>query len=258
LSSDICLKDQFFWVSNQRLSSLIAFALQVGAEMGRATQERAWVEKLMQFAEQEAWPGISFDLEERFPSVEEKKFWACVYHNVAQGIFLHRLGNHEVTNWQASAIGDAYVIARMLTRAVQEVETAWHPDKEHYHEDDGPCGEKKADADAAKKFVGKWKGTMKSPWSEFPVEIEIREFTFGKWCGDLKHDTPLDADGKLLGIKVEGKTMTLAQTVFRGRGRCLDGINVLTLTDEDTLERAWVDTGTGKVRDKGTLKRQAK
>jgi hypothetical protein len=136
LSSCISVKDQFLWVSNQRLSSLITFALQVGEEMARAAEERSWVEKLRQFAGQ-AWPGIDFDLEERFPNVEEKKFWTRVYHNVDQGIFLHQLGNHEVTNWQASAIGDAYVIARMLTRAVQEVETAWHPDKEHCREDDG-------------------------------------------------------------------------------------------------------------------------
>ena len=122
---------------------------------------------------------------------------------------------------------------------------------------DAPRAEQKADA--AEKFVGKWKGTMGSPVSdEFPVEIEIKEFRFGKWCGDLKHTAPLDADGQLLGIKVEGKTMTLAQTVFRGRERCLDGINVLTLIDDDTMERVWVDPETGKARDKGTLKRQSK
>ena len=46
MSSDISLKDQFLWVSNQRLSSLITFALQVGEEMARAAEERDWVEKL--------------------------------------------------------------------------------------------------------------------------------------------------------------------------------------------------------------------
>jgi hypothetical protein len=117
----------------------------------------------------------------------------------------------------------------------------------------------KADKEAAKKFVGKWKGTMKSPENEdFPVEIEITEFMFGKWCGNLKHVAPLDADGKLLGVKVEGKTMFLAQTVFRGRERCLDGMNMLTLTDDNTLERVWVDPETGKARDKGTLKRSGR
>jgi hypothetical protein len=123
---------------------------------------------------------------------------------------------------------------------------------------DSPKAEKKAD-DAARKFVGKWKGTMMSPVArDFPVEIEIGEFVVGKWCGDLKHAAPLDADGKLLGIKVEGKVMILAQTVFRGRERCLDGLNVLTLVDDDTLDRVWVDPDTGKGRDMGRLKRQTK
>jgi hypothetical protein len=36
--------------------------------------------------------------------------------------------------WQSSAIGDAYITARMLTRAVQEVEGAWHPDTEDSRE----------------------------------------------------------------------------------------------------------------------------
>jgi hypothetical protein len=122
-------------VSNQRLSTLIAFALQVGGESARTDEERGWVEKLRQFEEQ-AWPGIGFDLDERFPTVEEKKFWARVFHDVARRIFLRQLGNHEVTFWQSSAIGDAYVTARMLTRAVQEVENAWHPDTENSREAD--------------------------------------------------------------------------------------------------------------------------
>ncbi len=137
MASDISLKDQFLWVSNQRLSSLIAFALQVSGETARTDAEQGWVEKLRQF-EQQAWPGIGFDLDERFPSLEEKKFWARVYHDVARRIFLRQLGNHEVTFWQSSAIWDAYVTARMLTRAVQEVENAWHPDTENNREGDGP------------------------------------------------------------------------------------------------------------------------
>src|SRR5207244_12318273 len=112
-------------------------------------------------------------------------------------------------------------------------------------------------AEAAKKFLGTWKGTMQSPVSgPFPVTIQLKEFAPGKWCGVLQHAAPLDADGKLLGIKVEGKSMTVAQTVFRGRERCLDGLNVLTLLDDDTLERVWIDPETGKARDKGRLKRQ--
>jgi hypothetical protein len=98
---------------------------------------------------------------------------------------------------------------------------------------------------------------MNSPVSgPFPVTIRLKEFVPGKWCGILEHAAPLDADGKLLGIKVEGKRLTVAQTIFRGRERCLDGLNVLTLLDDDTLERVWIDPETGKARDKGRLRRQ--
>jgi hypothetical protein len=121
------------WVSNQRLSSLIAFALQVAQETACKDEERGYVERLRRF-EEEAWPGIGFDLDERFPLVEEKKFWARVFHDVARRIFLRQLGNHESTFWQSSAIGDAYVTARMLTRAVQEIENAWHPETENTRE----------------------------------------------------------------------------------------------------------------------------
>ena len=124
---------------------------------------------------------------------------------------------------------------------------------------DASSGQKKIDPETAKKFLGKWKGSMDSPTlKKFPVEIEITELEFGKWCGDLKHDAPLDASGKLLGIKFEGKTVIFAQTIFEGRERCLDGLNILTLTDDNTIERVWVDPSTGKTRDKGTLKRQAR
>jgi hypothetical protein len=118
---------------------------------------------------------------------------------------------------------------------------------------------KATEQDAARKFIGSWEGTMTSDvpgFEKFPVAIVIDEFTYGKWCGELYHDDPLDADGKLLGIKIEGKTMTLAQTIFRGRDRCLDGLNVLTLIDDSTMERTWVDPDTGKPRDKGVLKRK--
>jgi hypothetical protein len=49
---------------------------------------------------------------------------------------LRQLGNQEVTFWQSSAIGDAYVTARMLRWAVCEVENAWAPDTENSRDAD--------------------------------------------------------------------------------------------------------------------------
>lgn len=140
MSSEIRLKDQFVWVSNRRLAALIDFALQVGGETAGVEAERGWVETLRRFAQQ-AWPGIEFDLDERFPTHEEKKFWARVFHEVARRIFLRRLGSCDNLTWQASAIGDASILGRMLTRAVQEVELAWLPESKNVDEgeprDDG-------------------------------------------------------------------------------------------------------------------------
>ncbi len=42
-----------------------------------------------------------------------------MFHVVARRVFLRTLGNQDDQTWQPSMIGDAYVVARMLTRAVQ-------------------------------------------------------------------------------------------------------------------------------------------
>ena len=122
----ISLGGQFLFVSNTRLSALVAFALEVGAEQARTDVQRGSVTTLRAF-EENAWPGIDFDLDERFPGLDEKKFWAAVFGEVARRIFLRQLGDQSVTVWQPSAIGDAHVVSRMLTRAVQEIEIGWHP-----------------------------------------------------------------------------------------------------------------------------------
>lgn len=126
MAIDINLGDQFIWVSNMRHLTLLEFAIEVGASIARQEDERAFVERLRQFSEGPD-AGLTFDLEERFPAIDEKKFWARVYHLVARRIYLRQLGNQDDQRWQPSAIGDAYVVARMLTRAVQEIELAWHP-----------------------------------------------------------------------------------------------------------------------------------
>jgi hypothetical protein len=133
VSSDISQGDQYLWVSNHRFTTLLAFALEVGSESARSEDERRYVDRLREFGQQ-AWPGISFDLNERFPEIAEKKFWAGIFHDVARRIFLRKIGNHEVAFWQTSAIGDAYVVARMLTAAVQAKELGWHPETENLRE----------------------------------------------------------------------------------------------------------------------------
>ena len=120
-------KSQSLWVSNQRVSSLLAFAIEVGEAQARSDEERRWCGEL-RFWSAQVWPSLGFDLDERFPGSEQKKFWARIYCDVARGIFLRQIGNHEVTFWQSSAIGDAYAIARMLMQSVQQTENGLAPE----------------------------------------------------------------------------------------------------------------------------------
>jgi hypothetical protein len=124
LASDISIGEQFLWVSNQRLGNLIDFAIEVATQ--RASNPE-FTQRLRKYRDEEYFPGCSFDLAARFPTLDERKFWAGCFHDVARRIFLRQLGNHDVSFWQASAIGDAYVVARMLTRSVQEAELGWQP-----------------------------------------------------------------------------------------------------------------------------------
>ena len=131
MSSAISSGEQYLNVANRRLRSLVVFALQVGVDLARTDEERGYVTKLETWNEYEHWPGCDFDLDERFPTLSEKKFWAGCFYTVARRIFRRELGNHDIQTWQHSAIGDAYVTARMLVRAVQEeTGTSWQPDVE--------------------------------------------------------------------------------------------------------------------------------
>ena len=131
MASDISIGEQYLWVSNRRLSSLIAFALEVAATDATTDAEKEYVNKLKDWDEKEHWPGCGFDLHERFPTVDEKKFWSRCFFNVARRIFRREIGNQDIQFWQCGAMGDAYITARLLTGAVQkETGTSWHPDTE--------------------------------------------------------------------------------------------------------------------------------
>jgi len=126
MASSISYHDQFFNVSNARFDLLIAFALEVGERTATSDEERSYV---LSLKEKKAtfWPGYDLAIETGFPSKEERKYWARVFHDLAHLIFCRQIGNQDTTCWQASAIGDAYLIGMMITRSVQEQERAWHP-----------------------------------------------------------------------------------------------------------------------------------
>ncbi len=113
MSSCISGSGKLFFVSNQRLNTLIAFVLQVAATKSGNPEETSWISKLKQF-DDGSYPGIDLNLDVMFPSLAEKKFWSECFHEVSDGILSKRLGNHAVNNWQASAICDSENIARLL------------------------------------------------------------------------------------------------------------------------------------------------
>ncbi len=135
MASNITIDEQFLWVSNARLFGLVELASEVGADLANTEEERAYVARLSEFG-QSAFPGIELDLAARFPTTAERKWWARVFHVVARRVYLRALGNQADQTWQPSMIGDAYVIARMLTHAVQVTELAWHPSTDEPGESD--------------------------------------------------------------------------------------------------------------------------
>jgi hypothetical protein len=126
MSSAIKYHDQFFYVSNQRFSALIEFGLDVGTRITETEIERTYVSKL-RARSADFYPGYDFAIESEFPNRDERKFWARVFFDLAYLIFRREIGTHEATFWQYSAVGDAYLIGRMITRSVQEDELGWHP-----------------------------------------------------------------------------------------------------------------------------------
>jgi hypothetical protein len=126
MASCISYKEQFIWVSNQRFAALIEFAIQIGEQTATTPDERAAVARLRKAGEA-FYPGYDFHLDREFITLDERKFWARCFHDVARAIFLRQVGEHDTEFWQSGAIGDAYLIGRLLTQAVREVEQGWSP-----------------------------------------------------------------------------------------------------------------------------------
>jgi hypothetical protein len=126
MASHITYQDQFFCVSNQRFHSLIEFGLEVGQKSAATDVERSYVSGLRERSGA-FYPGYDLAIEQEFPSRDERKFWARVFFDLAHLIFQREIGKQDISFWQYSAVGDAYLLGRMITRSVQEEESGWHP-----------------------------------------------------------------------------------------------------------------------------------
>ena len=129
MASAVEWNDQRVFVSNMVLDRLLDFAEEMGRATAKNAEENATVEKLVAWRASSYFPGVHFDLNEVFPTIDEKKLWARCFHDVARRVFLRSLGKHEATFWQSETIAVAYMIGRWMTTAVQADER-WWPDTE--------------------------------------------------------------------------------------------------------------------------------
>lgn len=122
MSSAFLFQDQFYNVSNNRFVGLIDDGLMVGERTAETDTERSYVSVLERRSEG-FFPGCDLVIDEAFSSLDERKFWARVYFDVAYLTF-----QREITGGY-SFVGDAYILARMITRSVQEEERGWFPER---------------------------------------------------------------------------------------------------------------------------------
>lgn len=128
MGGDFGYKEQWLHVANRWVSATLVNMLEVGEKTARNDQERAWVEAYDKTFNETYWPGRDYDIEKEFPTLEERKFWARVLFDLVQAIYHREIGNNEVTCWQHTAIGITCIVARMMTRSVQDVEPHWRPE----------------------------------------------------------------------------------------------------------------------------------
>ena len=124
MPSEIGGRGYTFFVSTSRLFTLVDFALQIGRATAKQDNQHSYVNAFWQWR-QTAAKNAPLDLDERFPSLDQKKFWAVVFRNVARRIYLRELGDHTVSHWQSRAITDAVNIARLLADEVHSEEPGW-------------------------------------------------------------------------------------------------------------------------------------
>ena len=125
MTSALKYKDYIFFVANMRFSSLIGLALDVGQTMASNAEEESFCIDLAYKNENKFFNGYSFSIEKEFPQIAQQKFWAKVFHELAQRVFLRQIGNQEIEYWQASFIGDCHLIVRLLLEAIRTHEPGW-------------------------------------------------------------------------------------------------------------------------------------
>ncbi len=110
--------DQYLFVSNARMGSLVGLGLEVAEQLMETAEERAATAALRTADEEGRWTWDDFAIERVFPDLAVRAFFARVFEELAQRMYLREIGDHTSRqDWQASFIGDACWLARMCRDA---------------------------------------------------------------------------------------------------------------------------------------------
>jgi len=82
MSTCISFREQYVWVSNKRFNTLMLFAIEVGQNMASTELEQSFVQSLQE-TYKNFMGGFDFEMENEFTSLDKKKFWSCIFSDVA-------------------------------------------------------------------------------------------------------------------------------------------------------------------------------
>jgi hypothetical protein len=114
VSSSFFAANDVVYVSNRRFDTLIAFVIEVALSVQPTPEQESFIERL-KTAQEFMYPGFYLVLEEQFPQLSERRFWAAVFSEVARRISRGEIGNPSPpVEWRAQAAAEADKIARLL------------------------------------------------------------------------------------------------------------------------------------------------
>ena len=129
----ITYKDESIAFNNSQFSSSMHLAIEVAEKMANE-DEKIFVARMKDKMVTNYYPGVCIDIEGDFPGIEERKFWAMIFHETAREIFNRKIGIQDYSFWQTQRIYQIYGAGNLFVKAVKELEPHWFPQTRDRHE----------------------------------------------------------------------------------------------------------------------------
>ena len=118
----IVYKDDSIMYNNHQFYSSFKMAIEYANGLEESVVS-PYLEKMSELIEYRHHIQIEKDF-----NIDESKFWAKIFHDVARKIFEKKIGVHEYNFWQTSRIFQLYGTGNLFEKAVREVESNWISD----------------------------------------------------------------------------------------------------------------------------------